>query len=196
MDLPDTTGLSWREGVYWCLRCDRARTRSPPPAALHSSMLPFAAQSSPPLEFPAPIRTPVSAPRPPVPAPHQRPPVSAPRECPQVPSPPECPSEPAPQCLYPAPASRAPTPRLPGSTVTCVFLLSFLFSLIWSVFLCCISTSLLVERRQSDEANQVVYVNLVPPREWDAASQGLNSGIPASACFIPRSWQRLDRTYF
>ncbi len=87
MDLPDTTGLSWREGVYWCLRCDWARTRSPPPAALHSSMLLFAAQSSPPLEFPAPIRTPVSAPRPPVPAPHQRPPVSAPRECPQVPAP-------------------------------------------------------------------------------------------------------------
>ncbi len=33
-------------------------------------------------------------------------------------------------------------------------------------------------------------------RERDAASRGHTSGIPSSACFIPRSWRRFHRTCF
>ncbi len=57
MDLPDTTGLSWREGVFRCLGSVRARARtsppsfvapaSPPPFAAHS-LPPFAAHARPP----------------------------------------------------------------------------------------------------------------------------------------------------
>ncbi len=36
--------------------------------------------------------------------------------------------------------------------------------------------------------SQVTHVIMVPWRERAAASRGHTSGIPASACFIPRTW--------
>ncbi len=49
VDLPDTTGLSWREGVFRCLGSVRARARTSLPSfAPPASPLPFAAHSLPP----------------------------------------------------------------------------------------------------------------------------------------------------
>ncbi len=61
VDLPDTTGLSWREGVFRCQGSVRARARtialsslraaahsSQPPSAALTSSKPFAATASPP----------------------------------------------------------------------------------------------------------------------------------------------------
>ncbi len=49
VDLPDTTGLSWREAVFRCLGSVRARARtSPPSSAAPASPPPFAAPCSPP----------------------------------------------------------------------------------------------------------------------------------------------------
>ncbi len=55
MDLPDTTGLSWREGVFQCLGSVRARARTslpsfaalphPPPFTASAGLPPFAAHS-------------------------------------------------------------------------------------------------------------------------------------------------------
>ncbi len=75
MDLPDTTGLCWREGIYRCLGSFRSRAEAspllPPLApASSSSSLPAMNMASPPV--PAPRECP------PEPAPRQRPPVPAP----------------------------------------------------------------------------------------------------------------------
>ncbi len=57
VDLPDTTGLSWREGNFRCLGSVRARDRtspplfagkSTPPSVAHSGRLPFAAPANQP----------------------------------------------------------------------------------------------------------------------------------------------------
>ncbi len=50
VDLPDTTGLSCREGVFRCLGSVRARARTSPPSfAAPASPLPFASPASLPL---------------------------------------------------------------------------------------------------------------------------------------------------
>ncbi len=55
VDLPDTTGLSWKEGVFRCLGSVRARARTSPPSsppAVPQSSPPSAAKSSPPSAAP------------------------------------------------------------------------------------------------------------------------------------------------
>ncbi len=61
VDLPDTTGLSWREGILRCLESVQPRSRTSPPSSssalpqtslsviAHSSLPPFAAHSSLPI---------------------------------------------------------------------------------------------------------------------------------------------------
>ncbi len=109
MDLPDTTGLCWREGIYRCLGSYRSRVETSPRV---SPLAPFSSSSSPLVlrsssslvppsssssrliperrrepALPERRREPAPAPRlrPPVPAPRQRPPVPAPRLRPPVP---------------------------------------------------------------------------------------------------------------
>ncbi len=45
VDLPDTSGLSWREGIFRCLGSVRARARTSPPPFAGKLMPPFAAHS-------------------------------------------------------------------------------------------------------------------------------------------------------
>ncbi len=78
MDLPDTTGLSWREGILRCLESVQPRSRTSPPAAALSRPL-FAGKLSPPLlvaHSSPPSATPKSCP-PPSAAPKSSPPPSA-----------------------------------------------------------------------------------------------------------------------
>ncbi len=135
VDLPDTTGLSWREGVFRCLGSVRARARtsplsfaapaSPPPAgkampptAAIARPPPFAAYSSPqPVSMASPpavhvASLPVAAPSKPEPTPRQRLPVPAPQKRYAVPAPPERPPVPAPRMrlAVPAPPERPPVP--------------------------------------------------------------------------------------
>ncbi len=130
VDLPDTTGLSWREGVFRCLASVRARARtspplfaapaSPPPFAPHASPPPSAAlplphtppfaakaglpavsMASPPaVSMASPPAVPVASL--PVAAPFR--PVPAPRQRPPEPAPRQRPPEPAPQQCPPVPA--------------------------------------------------------------------------------------------
>ncbi len=76
LDLPDTTGLCWREGVYRCLGSVRARVgTSPSPVALPCP--PAVSVASPPAENMASSMIINHHKFSPVPAPRQRPPVPA-----------------------------------------------------------------------------------------------------------------------
>ncbi len=119
MDLPDTTGLCWREGIYRCLGSFRSRVETSP---LVSPLAPPSSSSSP-LVLPSssssllvlsssalpecplvplglivdyegmvwsPALEPVPHLHPPVPAPRRRPPVPASRQRPPVPTPRKC----------------------------------------------------------------------------------------------------------
>ncbi len=131
VDLPDTTGLKWREGILRCLESVRPRARtslpssaappSPPtrpadlpyrPAENMASPICLYRQSSPVpaprLLPPEPLLVPSSSPEPllvPSSSP-EGPPVAAPRQCPPVRTP-----EPAPRQRTPEPAPRQRTPE-------------------------------------------------------------------------------------
>ncbi len=119
VDLPDTTGLTWREGIFRCLGSVRARARTSLPLENMASSMIIEPRKCPPV--PAPRQRPqVPAPaeRPQVPAPAERPQVPAPAERPQVPAPAERPQEPAPaeRPQEPAPAERPQESVLPERT--------------------------------------------------------------------------------
>ncbi len=110
VDLPDTPGLSWREGILRCLESVQPRSRSSPPSSPspvpHSSPLPFAAKaSSPDVPVASPPASPLSSPPAPAPelldsalppefsAPILTPVPAPPGPVPQVPAPPERPPD-------------------------------------------------------------------------------------------------------
>ncbi|KAL0203317.1 hypothetical protein M9458_001335, partial [Cirrhinus mrigala] len=113
--LPDTTGLSWREGILRCLESVRPQFRTSPPAALHSSpmaslfnVVDIMDMALPP-EFSAPILSPSSPTSPLVP--------SSPPESPMSPL---VPSNPP----VPAPPERPPGPAPPELSWACSTLIS------------------------------------------------------------------------
>ncbi len=110
VDLPDTTGLSWREGILRCLESVLPQARTSPPSSAALSRPPFAGKSRPPFAAPAspppfaahasppPVgmaSLPFAAHPSPVPAPQQHPPVPAPRQRPPVPAPRQRTTEPS-----------------------------------------------------------------------------------------------------
>ncbi len=111
VDLPDTTGLKWREGILRCLESVRPRARPAPrqcpPVAAPRQCPPVAApRQCPPVAAPRkcpPVRTPEPAP---CKCPPVRTPEPAPRKCPPV-----CTPEPAPRQRTPEPAPRQRTPE-------------------------------------------------------------------------------------
>ncbi len=102
VDLPDTTGLRWREGILRCLECTLPRTRTSPPSSASLPSPPAVGMASPPVVRMASL--PVAAHPRPVPVPRQRPPVPAPRQHPPVPAPRQRPPVPAPRQRPPVPA--------------------------------------------------------------------------------------------
>ncbi len=123
LDLPDTTGLSWREGILRCLESVQPRSRTSPPSSpsalpqtslsvvVHSSPPQSAALSSPPS---AGKSSPPFAAHPSLPlfmAHSSSPPSAAPKSCP--------PPSAAPRSCLPPPA--APESCLPPSAAMIVF---------------------------------------------------------------------------
>ncbi len=133
MDLPDTTGLCWREGIYRCLGSYRSRVETsprvsplaPPSSSSSPLVLPSSSSLVPPsssssLLVPERHREPALPERPPVPAPRLRPPVPAPRQRPPVPAPRQRPPVAAPRKLTHAsplvPSGSPSFPLVPSSS--------------------------------------------------------------------------------
>ncbi len=58
VDLPDTTGLKWREGILWCLESVLPQARTSPPLSVASSSPPSAGNSTlPSASLPSPLST-------------------------------------------------------------------------------------------------------------------------------------------